>query len=93
MNNNTHSAHIIGPEFSAFVDGIPDTCDHKWDGDLVMVAQSGKVILWHTYRQWAHLTTQARYQLVMEYHNSIEDPILECGVSCSKCRKPFKPNL
>lgn len=53
--NNTHSAHIITESFSAFIDGIPN--DHECDGkgDPILIAQSGKVIYWHTYRQWASL--------------------------------------
>jgi len=94
MDNNTHSAIIELPGGSrAFIDGIPDECDHDWTGDPYYVAQSGKVILWHTYRQWAHLTNQARYPLIMEHHRKIDDPILESGVTCRKCKKFYHPPM
>lgn len=92
MTPNTHSAFISLPGGAhAFIDGIPNECDHDSKGDVVLVSKSGKVIYWHTYRQWAHLTTQARMPLVHAYHESIDDRILEGGVSCSKCKKPFHP--
>lgn len=91
---NTHSAHIIGKDFSVFIDGIPDKCDHKWSGDIILESASGKKIYWHTYRQWASLTDRRYWQqLVHEYHNKIEDPIISGYVCCSKCKKPFQPEL
>mgnify|MGYP000523485204 CR=1 FL=1 len=93
MDPNTHGAFITGGNFSAFVDGIPDTCEHDSKGDIVMQSASGKVIYWHTYRQWAHLTTKARQILVHEYHEQIEDHIVMGTTSCSKCKKIFNPPL
>jgi hypothetical protein len=89
---HTHSAHIIGPDFSMFIDGIPDKCDHDDNGDPVYYSKSGKVIMWHTYRQWAHLDTAQRTQLIFDYHSAhIDDPIISGCVACSKCKKPFSP--
>jgi len=93
MNGDMHSAVIIGKDFSCFIDGIPDTCDHDSRGDVVMQSVSGKMIYWHTYRQWAHLPADARTRLVHEYHNQIEDPIVMGTTSCSKCKKIFHPPM
>lgn len=84
---NTHSAHIITEGFSAFIDGIPN--DHECDskGDAILIAQSGKVIYWHTYRQWASYTSEMRDRLVYEYHLKIDDPIRAGSVTCSVCKE------
>lgn len=92
--SNTHSAHIIGHDFSVFIDGIQDSCEHDWTGDIILYSKSGKTIYWHTYRQWASLTDRNYWQkLVQEYHESIDDPIISGCVSCRKCKKPFTPSL
>lgn len=89
-----HSAFIHLPGIgNTFIDGIPDECQHDSKGDLVMQAASGKMIYWHTYRKWAHLTTQARRYLIFAYHNEIEDPIVLETTSCSKCKKVFHPPI
>lgn len=82
---NTHSAHIIGKGFSAFIDGIPN--DHECDskGDEVFESVSGKRIYWHTYRKWASYTAEMRNRLIYEHHNKIDDPIIMGSVSCSIC--------
>lgn len=51
----------------AFVDGIPDDCPHDYS-ESVYQTKSGKWIFWHTYRQWATLTSAARYDLIMKLH-------------------------
>lgn len=89
MDANTHSAFAVADGMTMFIDGIPDECEHDWTGDCVFVAKSGKVVYWHTYRQWANLCSDARNKLIHEYHESIDDPILQGGVSCRKCKKPF----
>lgn len=93
MDTNTHSAHIIGNGFSAFIDGIPDTCEHDWSGDEVMFAKSGKTIYWHTYRKWASLISKERNRLIYEYHAEIEDDIIGGASTCKKCNKIFSPPL
>jgi hypothetical protein len=75
----------------AFVDGIPDQCDHDWNGDEILWSASGKIIYWHTYRQWAHLPSRERYRLISDYHDEIEDPVTGGCASCSKCKKAFSP--
>lgn len=88
----THSGMIvIDVDSIAFIDGIPDTCQHK-ESDDVFQSASGKWIYWHTYRKWASLTSQARYPLIMEYHDSIGDPIVLGTSQCRKCKKIDNPN-
>lgn len=77
---------------AAFIDGMPETCDHK-EEDAVYVSSSGKVVHWHTYRQWAHLTTQARYPLIIDYHDQIEDPIVEFTTECRSCKRIYRPPM
>lgn len=94
MDNNTHGAFVdFGNGITAFVDGIPDMCEHDWSGDEVMQSKSGKMIYWHTYRQWAHLPADARNRLIYELHEKIEDPIIMGAVSCRKCKKIFSPPI
>lgn len=88
----THGLFIQLPFGNAFIDGIPDTCEHDY-ADEVLISKSGKVIHWHTYRQWARYTTQFRSRLIYEYHNMIDDPILEGTSECRKCKKIFHPPM
>lgn len=84
---NTHSATISFVDGSrAFVDGIPDTCQHK-EFDPVYQSASGKMIFWHTYKQWRQLNNQMRDQLIFEHHNNIEDPIVMGTSQCRLCKK------
>lgn len=94
FGENTHSEILILPGgMIAFVDGIPDKCEHDWNGDEVFQSASGKMIYWHTYRQWASLCGDARAQLIYEHHEKIDDPILMGTTSCRKCKKTFHPPL
>lgn len=88
---NTHSAIIIFPKGlgKAFIDGIPDTCDHDYTGATVFTTASGKVIHWHTFRRWASFTSMARDPLIMEHQEEQGDPVVSAAVTCSKCGKPF----
>jgi hypothetical protein len=83
----THSAFIQFKDGSrAFVDGIPDTCQHKFSDEVFQCA-SGKMIFWHTYRQWASYTSAMRNRLIYEYHESISDPIVMGTGQCRDCKK------
>lgn len=84
---NTHSEIIIAGDFRYFADGIPN--DHECDskGDVHYWTASGKHVTWHTQRQWAHLTTQAREPLLYAYYERIGDPICSGSVSCSICKQ------
>lgn len=90
---STHGKLIQLPDgASAFVDGIPDECEHDSKGDVVYQSASGKIIYWHTYRKWASLPTKERGRLIQEYHDEIEDPITMMTSTCSKCKKAaFNP--
>lgn len=76
-----------------FIDGIPDKCEHDYTGDVVCRSASGKIIYWHTYRQWASLVSKVRDRLIHEHHNEIDDPIVEGAVTCRKCKKIFEPPM
>lgn len=93
MNPGTHGEVIISNGIIAFVDGIPDKCEHDWSGDAVHFTASGKTIFWHTYRQWASYTSQMRDRLIYEYHQKIDDPIIGGAVTCRKCKKIFYPPM
>lgn len=75
----------------AYIDGVPDKCDHK-ESDDVFQSASGKMIFWYTYRQWAHLNSKMRYELIMDYHNKIEDPIVMGTTQCRFCKQIDYPN-
>jgi hypothetical protein len=91
---NTHSAIIqLSEGVKAFVDGIPDKCDHDDKGDTILWTKSGKTIHWHTFRQWASLPTNPRIKLILEHQDEIDDPVIGSCVSCSKCKKPFSPPM
>lgn len=93
---HTHGAFIQLPGGNAFVDGIPDTCQHDYSDD-VYETKSGKMIYWHTYRQWASLTSKARAQLIQQLHSpggmEEDDPITTMTSQCTKCKKIYEPNF
>lgn len=91
--SNTHGEFIKTENFSAFIDGVPDKCEHDWTGDEVLYSASGKTIYWHTYRQWASLTSLVRQTLIYNYHQEIDDPIVGGCVTCRKCKKEFYPDI
>jgi hypothetical protein len=91
-NPNTHGAFISLPGGNAFIDGIPDTCEHKKE-DVVYQAASGKMIFWHTYRQWASLVEETRLALIHEYHQQIDDPIVLGTTQCRECKRIFHPPM
>src|SRR5688500_6193628 len=84
---------IDGKPFSAFIDGVPDKCQHQWDGDTIFFTKSGKMITPHTFLKWAGYTAKMREPLIHAHQEHLGDPILEGAVSCSKCRKVFQPDL
>lgn len=88
-----HSAVIVTEGFSAFVDGIPDKCEHDYNGDSVCITASGKVIWWHTFKKWASYTEEMRLPLIHEHQNEINDPVVEQAVTCVHCKKIFQPPM
>lgn len=93
MDNNTHSAHVISEGFSMFIDGVSDDCEHDYSGDEVHFTQSGKIIYWHTFRQWASFTAPMRNRLIYEHQQEIGDPICSGAVTCKKCKKIYQPSM
>ena len=92
--SNKHSIMIVGKDFSAFIDGIPDKCQHDWSGDEIFHTESGKTITPVTYLPWASYTSRIRNELIWRYHEEILfDPIVEGTVTCRKCNKEFYPDL
>ena len=89
--HNTHSETHLIEGTVIHIDGVPDTCNHKWNGDTVFISQSGKRVEWHTYHQWRTCTSEFRNRLIQEYHQEIEDPIVGGWSTCSKCKKEFEP--
>jgi hypothetical protein len=83
---NTHGEFIIllGGG-TAFVDGVPNdhVCDAK--GEPAYWTKSGKKLYWHTVREWAHLTWEARLPLLERRFEKLEDPITSGSVTCSIC--------
>jgi len=88
-----HSAIIVGENFSAFIDGIPDKCDHDDLGGNCHQTVSGKWITPLTFIKWTGYTSQLRDKLIYEHQESIDDSVIMTTVSCSKCKKPFQPNM
>ena len=93
MDNNTHEEFLVLEDgLTAFITGVPDKCLHQWN-DQVMHTESGKVITWKTYPKWAGFTSQFRYRLVYNLHESNGDPIVGAASACSKCGKEFVPPM
>lgn len=88
----SRSAFISGDWFSAFIDGMPDNCEHDFK-DEVFISKSGKVIRWHTYRQWASYTSGMRRELIINHHEEIDDPILTGTSECRKCKLIYHPPM
>jgi len=88
--NNTHGLIIPG---LAFIDGIPDECQHQLNGPAYYITRSGKYIDYSTHKEWIPYTDQYRQRVVNWYYRMINDPIQESGVTCSKCGKPFSPEI
>jgi len=94
FENNTHGELIILPGGGhAFIDGVPDECDHEWNGPSVFYTQSGKRITIATFLKWASYTEPMRNKLIHEHQDRVCDPITTGGVTCSKCKKEFTPSM
>lgn len=79
----------------AFIDGIPDTCEHDYSESVYQTA-SGKWIFWYTYRQWAHMPGKDRDRLINELHcygEGADDPIVLWTSQCRKCKKIYQPDI
>lgn len=92
-DNNTHGAFIQFPDFSnAFVDGIPDKCDHDDNGpgyhfiSYMGVGGFDELLL---------DTGQSQEDLwMLDLHLRAFGKYLSGGcISCSKCGKPCGPPM
>lgn len=90
---NTHGAFIQLPDgATAFVDGIPDKCEHEWNGKgyhFVSHINGGGT------DNLIPNTGQLQEEL-MELDELLrkEEKYLSGGcISCSKCGKPFEPSM
>lgn len=91
---NTHSAFIdLGGGAFAFVDGIPDTCEHDWSGPTVLYSASGRRITWRTFPQWAGYTDHLRVDLIQFRLRQEGDSIICMTGECRKCGKEYEPEI
>lgn len=93
MDNHTHGALIHGDGWSAFVDGIPDTCDHDWTGPSVIYTHGGKRYAWNTVPEWAGYTDSVRVDLIQFRLRSEGDSVSCMTGCCAKCGKEFQPEM
>ena len=96
MNSpHTHGELIdLGNGARAFVDGIPDTCEHDYEsGPTVIHTASGRIITWRTYPEWAGYTDSVRVDLVRFRTEQEGDPITCMTGECRKCGKEFYPEM
>ncbi len=88
----THSAFGSFDGGTFFIDGIPDTCEHKYI-DEVFITASGKEIHWYTFKQWASYTAPMRNDLIYRWSIENDDPIIEGTTECRKCHKIYHPSM
>lgn len=93
MRNNKHGAVIKIGDSLAFIDGIPDKCQHDDVGSTIHVTASGKTITWKTFKKWASYTSQLRDPLIIAHQETINDPVVSASVSCSKCGRPWEIDI
>jgi hypothetical protein len=84
---DTHGAFIELPDGSrAFIDGIPDKCEHQWDGPGLSFNDAGEYFKNSDMPDY-HSDPDGWYKFQ-------EDHKIRGGcVSCSKCGKPFEPPM
>lgn len=93
FNQNTHGAVIQFKDAAiAFVDGIPDTCEHEWDGPgYHIVSKIGGGMPDKLIANSGHSQELVR---TMDEELRKQGMYISGGcVSCSKCSKPFEPPL
>lgn len=93
MDNNTHGAFIQLPDGAhAFIEGIPDKCEHEWNGKgyhIISYIGGGGC------DEFIPDTTNS----AQDYYKLDEELRLQGkyisagGVTCSKCGKPFSPPM
>lgn len=99
--SDTHSAHIIGNDFSAFIDGIPDQCKHKWDGEVHYLVESKNdetfIPIWVKESEILSIYPgKDKAEKMYAWYDTLKEReqwnSTGC-VCCSKCGKLFEPDL
>lgn len=92
LDPNTHSAFIQFKDGTAFIDGIPDKCEHDWNGSGYHIVSkigggmSDKLI--------ANTGHSQEIIEAMDEELRRQGMYLSGGcVSCSKCGKPYEPPM
>lgn len=91
--SNTHTEILKLGESMAIISGVIDSCDHKWDGAAYYITKSGKYIDYKTHKEWVSYVDSFRQKLIFERYKNIDDEIVESGVTCSICNKPYQPEF
>lgn len=91
--NNSHTDIIRIGDTVAIISGVPDECQHVWDGPAYYITKSGKYVDYKTHKQWIPYTDNFRQKLIFERYRKKDDEIIESGVTCSICNKPYKPEF
>lgn len=83
MRKDTHEEFIKVGDFSAFITGVPDTCQHDDDGETLHFNDKG--------RYWKDSELPDDHEEKIKF---MKDNRINGGcVSCSKCGKPFTPDF
>ena len=48
MDTNTHTEIVIGNGFTAIMSGVPDKCEHQWDGKQYCETSDGEILMEHS---------------------------------------------
>ena len=86
MALNTHGALIAGDRFVAFIDGIPDKCKHDNYGPELWFNNAG---------EYFRVLSIVPYECDPYGYRQFHEEHSICGgcTSCSKCGKPYTPDL
>lgn len=95
MNGPYHHGKLIdlGNKARAFIDGVPDACDHDYTGPTILYTASGRRIDWKTFPQWAGYTDHLRVDLIRFRMRQEGEEIVCMTGECRKCGKEFEPPL
>jgi hypothetical protein len=90
MRKDTHGEFITGKvdgkPFSAFIDGVPDKCQHDDKGEELSFNDAGE------YFKASEIPNhEINYDAWIKFQD--EHKIRGGCVSCSKCGKPFEPDM
>ncbi len=86
------TGEINGQPFSAFIDGVPDKCQHEWNGSGYDIISSIDYVSTEYVAAPPDETPEEYYRRDQELRKNGKY-ISDGCVSCSKCGKAFEPNL